>query len=93
MKLNTKIMIFLLILSALTSNAGADILEPGTRGMERCVKIVNLDEFPEIVFVGHIIGPLIHCENPYIISPDVCLTQYYKANDLTIYAIEKDYQG
>ncbi|WP_233085079.1 hypothetical protein [Methanococcoides orientis] len=84
-------MIFLLILSALTSNACADVLFPGTRGMERCVKIVNLDEFPEIVMVGHITGPVIQCENPYIISSDECLTKFYKANDLTIYAIDKDY--
>ncbi|MGM0771843.1 MAG: hypothetical protein ACQESU_09615 [Halobacteriota archaeon] len=84
-------MIILLILSALTSNACADVLFPGTRGMERCVKIVNLDEFPEIVLVGHITGPVIQCENPYVISSDECLTKFYKANDLTIYAIDKDY--
>ncbi|WP_232221927.1 hypothetical protein [Methanococcoides burtonii] len=59
--------------------------------MDRCVKIVNLDEFPEIVLVGHITGPVIQCENPYIISPDECLTKFYKANELTIYAIDKAY--
>lgn len=91
MKLGTNILIILLILSALTSNACADVLFPGTRGMERCVKIVNLDEFPEIVLVGHITGPVIQCENPYVISSDECLTKFYKANDLTIYAIDKDY--
>ncbi|MEL4304864.1 hypothetical protein [Methanococcoides sp. LMO-2] len=91
MKVNVKIIICLLILSALTANACADVLFPGTRGMERCVKIVNLDEFPEIVLVGHITGPVIQCENPYIISSDECLTKFYKANDLTIYAIDKDY--
>lgn len=91
MKLGTNILIILLILSALTSNACADVLFPGTRGMERCVKIVNLDDFPEIVLVGHITGPVIQCENPYVISSDECLTKFYKANDLTIYAIDKDY--
>ncbi|AKB84906.1 hypothetical protein MCMEM_0853 [Methanococcoides methylutens MM1] len=52
---------------------------------------MNLDEFPEIVLVGHITGPVIQCENPYIISSDECLTKFYKGNDLTIYAIDKDY--
>ncbi|WP_244603646.1 hypothetical protein [Methanococcoides sp. AM1] len=84
-------MIFLLILSALTLNACADVPVFDTREIDRCVKIVNLDEFPEIVLVGHITGPIIQCENPYIISSDTCLTQYYVANDLTIYAIDKDY--
>src|SRR6056297_1310811 len=91
MKLTIRFLIILLILSALTANACADVLFPGTRGMERCVKIVNLDEFPEIVLVGHITGPVIQCENPYVISSDECLTKFYKANDLTIYAIDKDY--
>jgi hypothetical protein len=91
MKLTIQILIILLILSAFTSSASADVLFPGTRGIDRCVKIVNLDEFPEIVLVGYITGPVIQCENPYIISPDEGLTKYYKANDLTIYAIEKDY--
>ncbi|MDA0525638.1 hypothetical protein [Methanococcoides alaskense] len=81
----------LLILSTFTSSACADVLFPGTRGLDRCVKIVNLDEFPEIVLVGHITGPVIQCENPYIISPDKCLTKFYKANELTIYAIDKAY--
>ncbi|ABE51247.1 hypothetical protein [Methanococcoides burtonii] len=91
MKLSIKFLIILLILSAFTANACADVLFPGTRGIDRCVKIVNLEEFPEIVLVGHIAGPIIQCENPYIISSNKCLTKFYKANDLTIYAIDKDY--
>jgi len=91
MKFSFKILIILLIISVFTSSACADVLFPGTRGMDRCVKIVNLDDFPEIVLVGHIIGPVIQCEHPYIVSSDECLTKFYKANELTIYAIDKAY--
>ncbi|NPE27835.1 hypothetical protein HNV12_07645 [Methanococcoides sp. SA1] len=91
MKLTIKILIIVLILSVFTSSACADVLFPGTRTMDRCIKVVNMDEFPEIVLVGHIIGPVIQCENPYLINSDKCLTKFYKANELTIYAIDKTY--
>lgn len=71
--------------------AHADIMPPGMKSFYRCVKISNIEEFPDVVFIGYITGPVIRCENPYIISSDECLTQFYKANDLTIYAVDRDY--
>jgi hypothetical protein len=55
------------------------------------VSISNLNNYTDVVFVGYITGPVIQCENPYIINSSECFTQFYKANKLTIYAIEKDY--
>ncbi|WP_319507571.1 hypothetical protein [uncultured Methanolobus sp.] len=88
-----KVIILLVIAIFLVSMlpVDADIMPPGMKGIKRCVKITNLSDFPEVAFVGYIRGPLIKCENPYIITSDECLTQFYKANDLTIYAMEEDY--
>lgn len=71
--------------------AHADIMPPGMKSFDRCVKISNIEEFPDVVFIGYITGPVIRCENPYVITSDECLTQFYKANDLTIYAVDRDY--
>ncbi|WP_342305039.1 hypothetical protein [Methanolobus sp. ZRKC5] len=91
MKLKITILISILVLLTAIVPANADIMPSGMKGINRCVKITNLDDFPDTVFIGYIRGPLIQCENPYIVTSDKCLTQYYKANNLTIYAMEKDY--
>ena len=85
------ILLIIAIFFMSTLPVDADIMPPGMKGINRCVKITNLNDFPDVAFVGYIKGPVIQCENPYIIKSDECLTQFYKANDLTIYAIEKDY--
>jgi hypothetical protein len=75
----------------LITPVNADVMPPGMKAYERCVSISNLNNYTDVVFVGYITGPVIQCENPYIINSSECLTQFYKANKLTIYAIEKDY--
>ncbi|WP_292467413.1 hypothetical protein [Methanolobus sp.] len=87
----SKLLISLAILLLFITPAYADIMTSGIKSINQCVKIDNMDEFPDIVLVGYITGPVIQIENPYVIQSDQCLTQYYKANELTIYAIEKDY--
>jgi len=71
--------------------ANADVIFPGMKIYDRCVSISNLSDYPDVVFVGYITGPVIQYENTYIINSSECLTQFYKANDLTIYAVEKEY--
>ncbi|MEZ5335281.1 MAG: hypothetical protein R2741_08615 [Methanolobus sp.] len=90
MKTKISILLFIIILISIVP-AQADIMTPGMKSIDRCVKIANLNEFPDIVLIGYISGPVIQGENPYIITSNTCLTQFYKANDLTIYAIEKNY--
>jgi hypothetical protein len=91
MKLQSCFLISILLLLILIPVASADIMPPGMKGYHRCVSINNLSDYPDVVFVGHITGPVIRCENPYIINSSDCLTQGYKANTLTVYAIEKGY--
>ncbi|SFM29440.1 hypothetical protein [Methanolobus profundi] len=85
------LMIALVVSIMLIQPIDADIMLPGTKGIHRYVMINNTDEFPDVVFVGYIRGPVIQCENPYLIDTDECLTQFYKANELTIYAVEREY--
>ncbi|WP_340818206.1 hypothetical protein [Methanolobus sp. WCC4] len=85
------VIIILCILFLSTQPVNADVLFPGTKVIERCVKIDNIGDFPDVVFVGYIRGPVIQCKNSYVIDTDECLTQFYKANDLTVYAVEREY--
>lgn len=90
--MKTKVSILLIcIIILILVPADADIMTPGMKSIDRCVKIDNLDAFPDVVLVGYITGPVIMGENPYIITSVDCLTQFYKANELTIYAVEKSY--
>jgi hypothetical protein len=91
MKLQNCLMISIILLLTLIPTSNADVLFPGTKGYSRCVSITNLNDYPDVVFVGYVTGPLVHCENPYLINSSDCLTECYKANTLTVYAIEKEY--
>ena len=91
MKLQNCLLISIIFLLVLIPTATADIIPSGMKIYERCISISNLDEYPDVVFVGYITGPVIQCQNPYVINSSDCLTQFYKANTLTVYAIEKDH--
>ncbi|TQD25873.1 hypothetical protein [Methanolobus vulcani] len=91
MKFQKCFVILIILLLMLIPSANADVLFPGTKTYDRCVSISNISDYPDVVFVGYITGPVIQCENPYIINSSDCLTQFYKANTLTVYAIEKEY--
>lgn len=91
MKILSSLLVLITVLLILIMPANGDILPPGMKVYDRCVSISNLGDYHDVVFVGYITGPVIQCENPYIINSSECLTQFYKANKLTVYAIEKDY--
>jgi len=88
-----KITIFGLILLGLSfsySFVSADVPPPGSHFLERCVKIVNLDAFPEISLIGYYTGPMIEKYEVYQIKNNECLTQGYKFNEFSIYWNSKD---
>jgi hypothetical protein len=69
---------------------GDDGLE--VRSIERCVKFVNLNEFPEIELLGYILTVQVQDTNEmYLIKQNECLTRGYKFNELEIYAVDKGY--
>jgi len=63
----------------------ADVIPPNSHYVDRCVKIVNLTDFPDVVLVGYYTGPMVQQGEAYQIKNDECLTKGYKFNALKIY--------
>ena len=74
--------------------ASADVLPDMERShsLDRCVKITNLDEFPDVYLIGYVTSPNGNKHETYIIEQDKCLTRGgYKFNELEILAAKKIY--
>ncbi len=81
-----KLFLIVTILGMLIVNlVSADIIPLGSHPVSRCVKFVNLDEFPDVVLIGYYTGPMIETYEAYQIQNDVCLKKGYKFNLLDIY--------
>jgi hypothetical protein len=63
----------------------ADILPEGSHFVEYCVKVVNLDQFPDVVLIGYVTGPMVRPYEAYVIKSGECLIRGYKFNKLSIY--------
>ena len=74
--------------------ANADII-PDTENfhpMDKCVKITNLDEFPDVYLIGYVTDVNGNKYETYIIEQDKCLARGgYKFNELEILAAKKIY--
>jgi hypothetical protein len=62
---------------------------PDQNYLDFCSKIVNINEFPDLVFIGYNYGPT-GTIAPYIISNDECLKGGYKFGSVTVFYITKD---
>lgn len=56
-----------------------DVILPGTHVVERCVKIDNVQSFPDIVLLGVAVPPG-GDRDEYVVKSDSCLTKGYKFN-------------
>ncbi len=84
--------LFLFVLTIVfTPTASADIIPINSHSLDRCVKIVNLDKFPDIYLIGYITGPMVNGHEAYIYKKDACLSMGYKFNQLKILAAKKSY--
>ncbi len=89
-----KILIYLFVfISFLFSNACmGDVININYHYLDKCVKITNMDEYPEISLVGAVIPP----NDPfntefYILTSSECLPRNFRNCDFNIYALSKDY--
>lgn len=73
------------------SAASADVIPPNSHPLGICVKIVNLDEFPEMYLIGYITGPMVKGHEAYIVEKDKCLSMGYKFNQIKVLAARKSY--
>ena len=68
----------------------ADLPPPtGFHSPGLCAKIVNLDQFPNVVLVGYNYGP-VSTVKPYVIKNNECLVKGYKFTSLDILWTTKD---
>lgn len=74
-----------------SSTVSADVIPPNSHSLDRCVKIVNLDKFPDIYLIGYITGPMVDGHEAYIVKNGECLSMGYKFNQLTVLAVKKSY--
>jgi hypothetical protein len=74
-----------------SSTVSADVIPPNSHPLDRCVKIVNLDEFTDIYLIGYITGPMVKGHEAYIYKKDECLSMGYKFNQLKVLAAKKSY--
>ncbi|MBD3313097.1 hypothetical protein GF345_01510 [Candidatus Woesearchaeota archaeon] len=81
------VIIFIALL--LPQLAHADLIPVGTKGINHCFEITNMDEYPDYIFILDQRGAY----NKYeMIVPGRC-TSFYKFNTGTIYALSKDNQA
>ncbi len=86
--------LFLFIFTIIfTSTASADVIPPNSHSLNRCVSVVNLDEFPNVTLIGYYTGPMVDNYETYKIENNKCLTKGYKFNTLSIYWNTKDKQN
>lgn len=84
-----KIIFYALFLSAFvfffSSTVSADVIPPNSHSLNRCIKVVNLNEFPNVVLIGYYTGPMVENYESYQIKNNECWTKGYKFNSLKIY--------
>lgn len=83
-----KILVFSLVLflsGFILSVAKADVIMPNTHAVERCAKIVNINQYSDIVLVSYITGPTISTYQASQIQGNTCLNKGYKFNNFGIY--------
>ena len=73
-----------------SSAVSADVIPPNSHPLNRCVKVINLNEFPNTVLIGYYTGPMVDKYESYQVKNNECLTKGYKFNSLSIYWSTKD---
>ena len=82
--------LFSLIVSfSFSSTAPADVIPGGFHSVSRCVRVVNLNEFPDVVLIGYYTGPMVKYE-AYRIKNNQCLDKGYKLNKFSVYWTTKE---
>ncbi len=89
-------LIFVLLALMLATFVSADVIIPNTHPVDKCVKISNVEAFPDYAIVGVITGPGSSSEKGpdfqiNILDNNTCMSKGYKFNHYVVYAIEKTY--
>lgn len=83
-------LLFVLVAILMSKVSFADIILPHTHYVSKCVKITNLEDYPEVTFVGYgYMGG--ESRNVTELSSTICLDKGYKFNHFAVCAINKSY--
>ena len=86
-----KQIIFLVLVFLLMSRISyGDVIPDHSHYVTKCVKIINIDDYPDVSLVGFI-HPWSMGFGTYLISSSVCLDKGYRFNDFNVYAVNKAY--
>ena len=69
----------------------ADVAPSDMHPVDNCVRLTNLDDYPEICVLGFIVGPMYDSPHFFEIENEKCLDKGYKFNDLGLYWAQKKY--
>ncbi|MBN2127599.1 MAG: hypothetical protein JW703_04385 [Candidatus Diapherotrites archaeon] len=92
-----KVLLMLSLMIFFSAISFADSLPPDSHSVNRCVKIDNLNDFPDYAFIYYFTGPMIRDEagNPWnesgLIESNTCLSKGYKFNSFKVFAVKKIY--
>jgi hypothetical protein len=87
------IVLCLILILMMVSLTQADVIPESGHGYSRCVKIVNLNEYPEVSVFGIIKGPMVNGLESYRVENGKCLTKGYKFNTLSLYWVQNTMDG
>lgn len=91
MKKSIIFVLFSIVFAFLSSSTAlADVIPLDSHSLDRCIKFVNLNEFPNVILIGYYTGPMVKEYESYQIKNNKCLTKGYKFNSLSIYWNTKD---
>lgn len=83
-------LLFVLVCLMLSKASFADVIMPNTHYVAKCVKITNMEDYPDVAFIGYslLMGQIRQVNE---LSPTVCLDKGYRLNEYAVYAVNKSY--
>lgn len=83
--------ILLILFAVLFSKVSyGDIIISNTHFVQKCVKITNVEDYPEVTFIGYAFSGDMGL-NVTVLSSTECMNKGYKFNEFNVYAVNKSY--
>jgi hypothetical protein len=75
----------------MTMASYGDVIISNTHFVDKCIKITNLSDYPEISLIGIIYSLQGNIEDAYLVNSDICLHRGYRMCKFEIFAAKNDY--
>jgi hypothetical protein len=84
-----RILLTLLLVLVWVAPLVGDVIPENTHPVSREVYLTNLNDFPEMVLVSYVTGPMIQDYEATVIEQNTPLSKGYKFNQLQLFAVKK----